>query len=258
VDVKPERAEPADEIVGDRRARRPDTIGIKAPRRAVRKSRSLLQVPNRELDDRMAPVVSVEEDGVSHTVGPQGKSAPSYSPKIIDATAADGATTTADFKLLAGIELQLHFAKSSVPANGTEVVNGTITTTEFGKPLPNVTVQLEVMPGKTAAEAVTSAPRATVCNSGNRLWPTGTMASPDGFPVTVTTDSTGHYDLAITVGTTPGTWRLDALGRELRRDIVDRHQRAPKPRPSRSPGSVRNRWPTSSASSTPQPSRPEP
>ncbi len=142
--------------------------------------------------------------------GFQGKSAPSYSPKIIDATTADGATTTADFRLLAGIELQLHFAKSSVPADGTEVVNGTITTTEFGKPLPNVTVQLEVMPGETAAEAVTSAPRATVCNSGSRLWPTGTMASPDGFPVTVTTDATGHYDLAITVGTTPGTWSLDA------------------------------------------------
>ena len=81
--------------------------------------------------------------------GFQGKSAPSYSPKIIDATTADGATTTADFRLLAGIELQLHFAKSSVPADGTEVVNGTITTTEFGKPLPNVTVQLEVMPGET-------------------------------------------------------------------------------------------------------------
>ncbi len=142
--------------------------------------------------------------------GPQGKSAPSYSPRIIDATTADGATTTADFKLLAGIELQLHFGKSRVPADGTEVVNGTITTTEFGKPLPNVTVQLEVMPGETAAEAVTSAPRATVCNSGSRLWPTGTMASPDGFPVTVTTDSAGQYDLAVTVGTTPGTWSLDA------------------------------------------------
>jgi hypothetical protein len=142
--------------------------------------------------------------------GPHGKAAPSYSPTVTDVTVADGATSGASFKLQAGIELSLHFDKSSVPADGLQVVNGTITTTEFGKPLGGVTVQLEVMPGETAAEAVGSGPRAAVCSAGSRLWPTGTLASPDGFPVTVTTNSAGQYDLAITVGTTPGTWRLDA------------------------------------------------
>ena len=142
--------------------------------------------------------------------GPHGKSAPVYSPKLNSTTIANGTTGTADFTLLAGIELQLHFAKSAVPADGLQVVDGTITTTEFGKPLANVPVQLEVMPGETAVKAVTSGPLAAVCNAGSRLWPTGTLASPDGFPVSVTTDATGHYSLAITVGTTPGIWRLDA------------------------------------------------
>ena len=56
-DLEPERGEPADEVVGDRGAHRPGAIGTKAPRGAVRKSRSLFQVSDRELDDRMAPVV---------------------------------------------------------------------------------------------------------------------------------------------------------------------------------------------------------
>jgi hypothetical protein len=142
--------------------------------------------------------------------GPHGKSAARYVPKVNDTTIADGASGKADFKLQSGIELALHFTKASVPADGLKVVNGTITTTEFGKPLPNVAVQLEVMPGETSEAAVTSGPRAAVCNAGSRLWPTGTMASPDGTPVTVTTDATGHYSLAITVGTTPGVWTLDA------------------------------------------------
>jgi hypothetical protein len=71
-------------------------------------------------------------------------------------------------------------------------------------------VQLEVMPGETSDQAVTSGPRASVCNNGGRIWPTGSLSDPDGTPVTVTTDSTGHYSIAVTVGTTPGTWTLDA------------------------------------------------
>ena len=42
------------------------------------------------------------------------------------------------------------------------------------------------------------------------MWPTGTLQGPDGSYVTVTTDATGHYSLAIAVGTTPGVWRLNA------------------------------------------------
>ena len=142
--------------------------------------------------------------------GPHGKSAPRYVPSVNNTTISDGTSGTASFKLQAGVELELRFDKPSVPADGLQVVNGTITTTEFGKPLPNVAVQLEVMPGETSDQAVTSGPRAAVCNNGGRIWPTGSLSDPDGTPVTVTTDSTGHYRVAVTVGTTPGTWTLDA------------------------------------------------
>ena len=80
----------------------------------------------------------------------------------------------------------------------------------FGQPLGGVTVQLEAQAPETADQAVTSGPRAAVCGPNGRVWPTGSLSSPDGFPVLVTTDATGHYDLSITVGTTPGTWTLDA------------------------------------------------
>jgi hypothetical protein len=66
------------------------------------------------------------------------------------------------------------------------------------------------MPGESALNSVIKAPRASICSAGTRVWPTGTLAAPDGYPVSVTTDASGHYKLAITVGTTPGVWRLDA------------------------------------------------
>ncbi len=71
-DLKPEHTEPPDQVVGDRGAHRPGTIGTKTPRRAVRKSRSFLQVSDSELDDSMTPVIRVQEDGVAHTVGDKG------------------------------------------------------------------------------------------------------------------------------------------------------------------------------------------
>lgn len=145
--------------------------------------------------------------------GPHGKSAPDYVPKYNATTVADDSTGRADFQLQAGIELELKFDTASVPADGLHVVNGTITTTEFGKPLPNVGVQLEAMPGQSYTKAVIGGPRASVCGGGTRQWPTGTMADPDGAPVSVTTDGTGHYALAITVGTTPGRWTLEATAK---------------------------------------------
>jgi hypothetical protein len=60
-------------------------------------------------------------------------------------------------------------------------------------------------------EAVTDAPRASVCpTAGGRLWPQGYLDNPDPLPVDITTDATGHYKFSITVGTTPGVWRLQA------------------------------------------------
>lgn len=83
-------------------------------------------------------------------------------------------------------------------------------TASLGSSARLVTWKLEAMPNETAAEAVSSGPRASVCGPSGRVWPTGSLSSPDGFPVIVTTDANGHYDLHITVGTTPGTWSLDA------------------------------------------------
>ena len=141
--------------------------------------------------------------------GSPGKS-PGFVPTHNATTISAGTSGTADFKLQAGILLSLKFNQASVPADGIHVVTGTITTTEFGKPAPNVGVQLTAMPGKSYPVAVSHSPRVSVCSNGTRVWPTGTMDAPDGAPVSVTTDATGHYDLVITVGTTPGTWSLDA------------------------------------------------
>ena len=148
----------------------------------------------------------------SYSVVPSGGSVKGarYLPASNSTTVTNGSIGTANFKLQTGIELQLKFAKAAVPADGLQVVDGTITTTEGGKPAPNVPVRLEVMPGDSALDSVLKAPRASVCGGGTRIWPTGTVADPDGYPVSVTTDATGHYQLAITVGTTPGVWRLDA------------------------------------------------
>ena len=142
--------------------------------------------------------------------GPHGKSEPSYDPSVVHAEVKSGSTEKADFKLKAGIELKLTFAKDTVAADGLQVLDGTVTTTEFGKPAANVQVRLDPFPGARSSEAGTTTPRATICLAGGRVWPTGTIADPDYAPVNVTTDASGKYSFALTVGTTPGTWRLDA------------------------------------------------
>ena len=105
--------------------------------------------------------------------GPHGRSAPEYHPKVNTTSIAAGSSGTADFTLQDGIELQLHFAKTAVAADGLQVVNGTITTTWDGNPV-SVGVQLQGMPGVSPTKAVTSGPLASVCGGGTRVWPTGT------------------------------------------------------------------------------------
>jgi hypothetical protein len=141
--------------------------------------------------------------------GPHGRSAPRYRPAVNSTSIAAGTTGRADFTLQDGIKLELHFDKSAVPADGIQVVDGTITTTLDGAPV-SAAVQLQGMPGVSPIKAVTAGPLAAVCSGGSRVWPTGTLSSPVGSYVTVNTDATGHYALAITVGTTPGVWSLNA------------------------------------------------
>ena len=156
----------------------------------------------------------VVKPGSYHVVpsgGPQGKEAPSYSPSETNISVARSRTAKADFELLAGIELQLRFADDSVPATGLEVVTATVTTSEYGKPLPNDPVQLTIMPGQPVDEAVTDAPLASICaESISRIWPQGYLSAPDVLPVDITTDANGHYKFSITVGSRPGVWRLQA------------------------------------------------
>jgi hypothetical protein len=147
------------------------------------------------------------------TGGPQGKSKASFKPTHDTVTVKAGQTVTSNFLLDAGLELQLNFAKTAVAADGFQVVTGTIKTTEFGKPKAGVNVQLTPMSDVSYDEAVTTAPRATICTGATRIWPLGAAANPSGAPVNITTDANGEYDFSITVGTTPGTWSLDAWAR---------------------------------------------
>jgi hypothetical protein len=142
--------------------------------------------------------------------GPHGKAKPDYDPSVTHVKVDDGAKVNADFELKAGVELKLEFAHESVAADGLHVLSGKITTTEFGKPLPNVQVELDPREGSSSETIGLTTPRASVCYAGTRVWPTGTLSDPDYYPVNVTTDATGHYDFTLTVGTTPGTWKLDA------------------------------------------------
>jgi hypothetical protein len=135
-----------------------------------------------------------------------------FTPAASAVTVVKKAKVEADFTSDVGIEVKLHFDKASVVANGLEAINGTVTTDEGGKPLPNTMVQLEPQPGATREDAVTKGPLAAVCSNGSLVWPANntTLSIPSGAPVDVTTGSNGVYDFTITVGTTPGQWSLDA------------------------------------------------
>jgi hypothetical protein len=148
----------------------------------------------------------------SYQIVPSGGSpAGPYHPKMNTTTIAAGTSGTANFTLEDGTKLELHLDKTSVAADGIQVVNGTITTTFDGKPI-STGVQLQGMPGVSPLKAVTSGPLAAVCSGTTRVWPpsTATLQDPSGTYTTVTTDTTGHYTFTITVGTTPGVWSLNA------------------------------------------------
>jgi len=148
---------------------------------------------------------------VDPELGTQGKAATnSFTPRSTSVSVSDGSKAKADFTLDTGVELKLHLDSTSVVADGYHVVNGTITAKQHGQPLAGLKVQLEVDPSGTYDEAVTKGARASICYNGSRIWPSGTLNAPSGVPVDVTTDSSGQYQFSIAVGTTPGTWTLDA------------------------------------------------
>jgi hypothetical protein len=161
-------------------------------------------------DGSYAMVVDSGSYQVSPEGGPQGKSGPSYTPKVTGVTVSNGNKSKADFVLDTTMELKLTFDRTTVLANGLSVANGTVTTTQYGKPLPNVQVQLEIDPSSPYDQAVSGGVRSSICSNGGRVWPTGSINTASGAPLVITTDATGTYNFSVTFGTTPGMWTLDA------------------------------------------------
>ena len=156
-----------------------------------------------------------------------GKKQPRYEPASRGLTLEAGDRASAGFTLQGGLQVTLTLSSGKVLADGSTVVAGDVATTQYGKPMPNVTVSLRPKPDATPTNAVTRGARATICApNGLRIWPTGTLATPVGSPVDITTDGTGHYKLTMTVGTVPGTfplsvWARDKAGKLITTDLAD-------------------------------------
>ncbi len=160
--------------------------------------------------------------------GLAGKKKPTYKPDSAEVTVKADGHAKANFQVQGGLDVQLTLSKTSATADGYTVVTGLISTTKYGKPAPNVAVELWPKPSDTPTKAVSSGPFATVCasNSGSRIWPAGTLTAPNGEDVKIQTDANGQYHFSLTVGTVPGAfsitaWALDASGTPISEDVTD-------------------------------------
>jgi hypothetical protein len=152
------------------------------------------------------------------SVGARGKI--KFSPDKTDVHAPPNGKATADFELDAGLVVTLDLSKSSVPANGGELVNATVHVSEYGKPVSGQTVELWPQDGESSELAVTSGARVLMCQPGNRLWPTGSLQDPDGLSINETTDASGNYTFSLFVGTVPGTWKLTAWAKDADGNLI--------------------------------------
>jgi hypothetical protein len=164
---------------------------------------------------------------VTPSGGPTTIKSPKFDPMSREVAVKPGATSRADFTLNGGLRVLLALSKTAVAADGYTVVQGVLSTTQYGRPYGNVTVSLRPKPSESGTEAVTTGVRATICGaSGTRIWPTGVVTSPLGPPVDVVTDATGKYDFTMTIGTVPGSfvlnaWAKDASGQLITTDLRD-------------------------------------
>jgi Carboxypeptidase regulatory-like domain len=133
----------------------------------------------------------------------------SFKPTDERVTVKKADEATANFKLDGGLQLTMDLSSTTVSASGYKIVTGTITTTKYGKPAPDINIRLSVDPTDPGA-VLTTAPKVAVCGTTGRIWPTGSISDLDGNDVTITTDSDGKYQFSLTVGTIPGKWELDA------------------------------------------------
>jgi hypothetical protein len=142
---------------------------------------------------------------------PKGAGDARYKPRSAAVSMPDGGNARADFTLDTGMTVKLKLAQSSVPADGMTVVSGTLTVTEYGKPVPNGHVLLEPQPSMSYNAAVTTGARVAICNSQVRIWPIGALSMPSGRSIDVAMDQNGTYDFTLAVGTVPGPWELRAV-----------------------------------------------
>jgi hypothetical protein len=166
-----------------------------------------------------------------YRVWPSGRSLstkhpPTFEPEHRDVHAHPDHTAHANFKVEIGLVVKLALTPSSVPADGFGIVQGTITVTELGQPVPGATIAVWPQASESANQAVTSGARANVCGPTGRIWPTGTLASPAGDSVNVQTDSSGTYHFTLDVGTVPGSfsvtaWARDSSGSLITHDTTD-------------------------------------
>ncbi len=169
----------------------------------------------------------------SYRVVPSGaglaKAAPSFTPTDAHVSVAAGQTADADFTASIVVIVHLTLSASSVPADGFHIVQGTITVTKSGAPVPGALVALwpkEATDATDPVAAVTKGALATVCNGTTRLWPTGTLSDPLGYSVQVPMDATGSYHFTLDVGTVPGpfsitAWGIDSQGALIPADPAD-------------------------------------
>jgi len=119
----------------------------------------------------------------------------------------------ADFTLNGGLKVTLTLSETSVKADGLTVVKGEVTTAEFAS-------RPEVSPFRCDRSRARRAKLRSRAASG---WPSavprvrgfagGLHLEPPWPPVDVVTDANGVYDFTLTVGTTPGTFLLNAWPR---------------------------------------------
>ena len=160
-----------------------------------------------------------------YRIGPLGRSVspkrpPGIEPGSRDVTVKYGRAVTADFMVDAGLIVQLKLDRRQVPADGFQIVQGTVTVTEFGRPRAGAAVTLWPSPEENPDRAVRRGVRATICSGGSRVWPGGTIGDPNGDPVIVTTDANGSYSFTLNVGTVPGRFDLSAWARNAKGELI--------------------------------------
>jgi hypothetical protein len=166
-----------------------------------------------------------------YRVWPSGRSLshrtpPKFEPEHRDVSAHAGSMAHANFTVDIGLVVKLTLSATSVPADGFQIVQGTVRVTELGRPQPGVTVALWPQASEPASVAVSRGAWATICGPNGRIWPGATLSSPDGGSADVQTDSNGSYQFTLDVGTVPGpfsvtAWARDAHGALITHDTAD-------------------------------------